>query len=55
MQNERNQDTITAGELMDRQFFPRSVIVDGFLPAGTYILAGAPKCGKSFLMTQLCW
>ena len=55
MQNERNQDTITAGELMDRQFFPRSVIVDWFLPAGTYILAGAPKCGKSFLMTQLCW
>ena len=40
MQNERNQDTITAGELMDRQFFPRSVIVDGFLPAGTYTRGG---------------
>ena len=55
MQNEREQNTMTAGELMDRQFFPRTMIVDGFLSAGTYILAGAPKSGKSFLMTQLCW
>lgn len=55
MQNKKEQDIMTAGELMDRQFFPRSTIVDGFLSAGTYILAGAPKSGKSFLMTQLCW
>lgn len=33
---------------------PRSAIVEGFLPVGTYILAGAPKCGKSFWVTQLC-
>lgn len=47
--------TITAGELMDIQLMPKAQIVDGFLPVGTYILAGAPKVGKSFLMTQLCW
>lgn len=46
---------ITAAELMDMQFLPRSTVVDGMLPGGCYILAGAPKVGKSFLMAQLCW
>ena len=49
------REPITAGELMDKQFLPMPVIVEGMLPAGTYILAGTPKIGKSFLMTQLCW
>ena len=49
------REPITAGELMDKQFLPKPVIVEGMLPAGTYILAGTPKIGKSFLMTQLCW
>ena len=47
--------TITAGELMDTPLAPKFQIVDDFLPVGTYILAGTPKIGKSFLMTQLCW
>ena len=47
--------TITAGELMEMQLHPSREVVDGFLPTGTYILAGTPKIGKSFLMTQLCW
>lgn len=47
------REPITAGELMDKQFLPKPVIVEGMLPAGTYILAGTPKIGKSFLMTQL--
>ena len=55
MQKERPPDLITAGELMDQQFLPRNAVVEGFLPVGTYILAGAPKCGKSFWVTQLCW
>ena len=55
MQNERPPNFITAGKLMDQQFLPRTEVVDGFLPVGTYILAGAPKCGKSFWVTQLCW
>ena len=46
---------IIAAELMDMQFLPRSTVVDGMLAAGCYILAGAPKVGKSFLMAQLCW
>lgn len=49
------REPITAGELMDKQFLPKPVIVEGMLPTGTYILAGTPKIGKSFLMTQLCW
>ena len=55
MQKEKPPDFITAGELMDQQFLPRNAVVEGFLPVGTYILAGAPKCGKSFWVTQLCW
>ena len=55
MQNEKELNFMTAEELMDQQFLPRKSIVEGFLPVGTYILAGAPKCGKSFLVTQLCW
>ena len=47
--------TITAGELMDRQFLPRHTVVENFLPAGTFILSGQPKIGKSFLMLMLCW
>jgi len=46
---------ITAAELMDKQLLPRTVVVDQLLSSGTYILAGTPKIGKSFLMTQLCW
>ena len=48
------REPITAGELMDKQLLPKPVIVEGMLPAGTYILAGTPKIGKSLLITQLC-
>lgn len=50
-----NKEMITAGELMDQQFLPRATLVEGLLTAGTYILAGTPKIGKSFFVTQLCW
>ena len=46
---------ITAGALMDKHFAPRATVVDGLLTAGTYILAGPPKIGKSFLAMQLCY
>jgi hypothetical protein len=52
---ENEKETITANELMDQQYLPRTAVVNHMLPAGTYILAGTPKIGKSFLMTQLCW
>ncbi|MCF2616602.1 AAA family ATPase [Oscillibacter valericigenes] len=53
--NQNDLITITAGELMDRQFLPRHSVVENFLPAGTFILSGQPKIGKSFLMLMLCW
>ena len=54
-ENRNDLITITAGELMDRQFLPRHTVVENFLPAGTFILSGQPKIGKSFLMLMLCW
>ena len=53
--NQNDLITITAGELMDRQFLPRHSVVENFLPTGTFILSGQPKIGKSFLMLMLCW
>ena len=55
MNDEKPLNSITAGELMEMSLTPSEQVVDGFLPNGTYILAGTPKIGKSFLMTQLCW
>ena len=56
MEEEMEQQlTITAGELMDSTYLSRSGIIKDFLPPGTYILAGQPKIGKSFFVTQLCW
>lgn len=55
MYDEKPLNSITAGELMDMPLQPSREVGDGFLPTGTYILAGTPKIGKSFLMTQLCW
>lgn len=54
-ENQNDLITITAGELMDRQFLPRHTVVENFLPVGTFILSGQPKIGKSFLMLMLCW
>ena len=54
-ENQNDLITITAGELMDRQFLPRHTVVENFLPSGTFILSGQPKIGKSFLMLMLCW
>ena len=39
-------------ELFDTQY--RALpLIDGLLYPGTYIFAGSPKLGKSFLMAQL--
>lgn len=55
-ENQHNElITVTAEELMDRQFLPRHSVIDHFLPTGTFILSGQPKIGKSFLMLMLCW
>ena len=46
---------VTMPELMETRFRVRPAVIDGLLPAGTYLLAGAPKIGKSFLVLQMAY
>lgn len=46
---------MTMPELMETRFPLRPAVIDGLLPAGTYLLAGAPKIGKSFLVLQMAY
>jgi len=43
-------DTISADELMEKYFPPDMDLIDGILSKGLYIIAGAPKIGKSWLV-----
>ena len=47
--------TFSLNELYEQTFGGRPPIIDGLLPSGTYILAGAPKVGKSFLVAQFAY
>jgi len=47
--------TFSMNELYDREFDVRPPIVEGLLYPGTYILAGASKVGKSFLVAQIAY
>ena len=47
--------TVTMTELFQTSFKSRPPIIDGLLYAGAYILAGAPKIGKSFLVAQIAF
>ena len=47
--------TVTMSELYDTVYSLRPSVVDGLLSAGVYILAGAPKTGKSFLVAQIAY
>ncbi|MBR5021638.1 MAG: AAA family ATPase [Oscillospiraceae bacterium] len=42
-------DTITAEELLSREYTPKPELIEGALTAGVYLLVGAPKLGKSWL------
>ena len=42
--------TITAKDLMEKEFPPLVELIEGMLAPGLYILAGAPKIGKSWLV-----
>ena len=46
-------NTVTMSELYENVYLSRPPIIDGLLYPGTYIIAGASKLGKSFLMLQL--
>ena len=45
--------TISMNELFDTQYGSKQPLIDGLLYPGTYIFAGSPKLGKSFLMHSL--
>ena len=47
--------TISMTELFDTVYHNKPPIIDGLLYAGTYLLAGAPKVGKSFLVAQIAY
>lgn len=46
-------NTITARDLMNLDFPPLVELIEGMLAPGLYILAGAPKIGKSWLVLQI--
>ncbi len=47
--------TVTMTELYDTVYESKPPVIDGLFQNGTYIFAGAPKVGKSFLMAQLAY
>ena len=47
--------TVSMNELYENVYQSRPPIIDGLLYPGTYLFAGAPKVGKSFLMAQLAY
>ncbi len=47
--------TISLGELFENTYEGQAPIIDGLLSAGIFILAGAPKTGKSFLVAQIAY
>ena len=48
-------NTFSMNELYDQVFTGRPPVIEGLLYSGTYLLAGAPKVGKSFLVAQLAY
>ena len=47
--------TVSMNELYENVYQSRPPVIDGLLYPGTYLFAGAPKVGKSFLMAQLAY
>lgn len=48
-------EVITMDELYETAYQGKNPIIEGLLYPGTYLFAGAPKLGKSFLMAQLAY
>ena len=46
---------VSMPKLMEIRFPVKPAVIEGLLPAGTYLLAGAPKVGKSFFVLQLAY
>lgn len=47
--------TITLREIFEHPLTARQPVIEGMLGIGAYILAGAPKIGKSFLVWQIAY
>ena len=47
--------TVSMEELYENVYLSKPPIIDGLLYPGTYLLAGAPKYGKSFLVAQMAY
>ena len=46
--------TVSMTELFDSAYQSKPPIIDGLLYRGTYLFAGSPKIGKSFLDGTAC-
>lgn len=55
MADPRYLHTLTMTELFQTTYKSRPPVAEGLLYAGAYILAGAPKIGKSFLVAQIAY
>ena len=55
MRNPAYLHTVTLNELYETTYPSRPPIIDGLLYPGTYLFAGAPKVGKSFLVAQIAY
>ena len=47
--------TFSLDEALDSYFEPKEPIIENLLNPGTYILAGASKIGKSFLVAEIAY
>ena len=47
--------TVSMRELYETAYESKPPLIDGLLFPGTYLLVGAPKLGKSFLVAQLAY
>ena len=55
MADPRYLHTLTMTELFQTAYKSRPPIIENLLHSGAYLLAGAPKIGKSFLVAQIAY
>ena len=48
-------NTVSYNELMEETLPSRNTVIEGLLSTGVYLLVGAPKIGKSFLVAQVAY
>ena len=48
-------NTVSYNELMEETLPSRRAVIDGLLGTGVYLLVGAPKIGKSFLVALIAY